>query len=88
MDITTLTGIGASVFTAISLLPQLIKIIKQKKAEDISMWMLTVLFTGLALWVVYGVRKNDLIIIVANSFSLLINGAIVYLTIKYRSGQG
>lgn len=84
MDKITIIGIIASIFTGISLLPQLIKIIKEKKADDISMWMLGVLFTGLAMWVVYGFMKNDLIIIIANSFSLLVNAIIVFLTIRYK----
>jgi len=87
MNITTLIGIGASAFTAISMLPQLMKIIKEKKAEDISMWMLFVLFTGLALWIVYGIRKNDLILIVANSFSLILNAMIFCLALKYKSSN-
>lgn len=85
MDSITVIGITASTFTALSLLPQLIKLLKEKKAEDLSVGMLLVLFTGLALWVLYGIKKQDLIIIVANSFSLLINGIIVFLTLKYKS---
>ncbi len=84
MDITTITGIGASIFTATSLLPQLFKLLKEKKAEDVSLGMLAVLFTGLILWVIYGCMKNDLIIIIANSFSLLVNIITTILTLKYK----
>lgn len=37
MNITTIIGILASFFTAISLLPQLIKLLKEKRSSDISM---------------------------------------------------
>lgn len=85
MDFETLIGIGASVFTATSLIPQLIKIVKEKKAEDISLMMLAVLFTGLALWIWYGFLKNDLIIIISNSFALLVNMIIGILAIHYKT---
>jgi len=85
MSIETLVGIGASAFTATSLLPQLIKLIKEKKAEGVSVVMLVVLFTGLALWIWYGFLKSDWIIIISNSFALIINFAIGALTIRYKN---
>jgi MtN3 and saliva related transmembrane protein len=84
MNLTTLVGIFASIFTSTSLLPQLIKIIREKKAENISLWMLAVLFTGLSGWIVYGILKNDWIIIAANSFSLALNILITVFSIKYK----
>jgi MtN3 and saliva related transmembrane protein len=74
----------ASIFTGISLLPQLLKLIKEKKASDISMWMLATLFTGLALWIWYGFRINDWIIIFANSVSLILNLLIVFINFQYK----
>lgn len=73
MDTVTVVGIAASAFTSLTLLPQLIKIIKEKDGEGTSLVMLGVLFAGLTLWIIYGSLKEDLIIIIANSFSLFIN---------------
>lgn len=84
MDFVTIIGIAASACTATSLLPQLIKIIKEKKAEAVSYGMIAVLFGGLALWIWYGIKKDDLVIVVANTVSLLINTALGVLTIKYK----
>jgi MtN3 and saliva related transmembrane protein len=84
MDITQLIGIGASIGTGISLLPQLMKIKKEKKAENVSLPMLGVLFAGLVLWIVYGILKDDWIIIVSNGVSLLLNGWTVVLSLKYK----
>jgi len=87
MSIDTLIGVAASVFTATSLLPQLIKLIKEKKTEGVSVLMLVVLFTGLALWIVYGILKSDWIIVVSNSFALVVNFLIGALTIRYKRTQ-
>jgi MtN3 and saliva related transmembrane protein len=84
MDFETLVGVGASVFTATSLIPQLIKLLKEKNSKDISVIMLAVLFTGLAMWVWYGFLKEDLIIIISNLFALVINLIIGILTLHYK----
>jgi MtN3 and saliva related transmembrane protein len=81
----SIIGIGASVFTAASTLPQLLKILKEKKANDISIPMLILLFIGLSLWVCYGIKKTDWIIIISNAFSLVINILLVILSIKHKN---
>lgn len=87
MDFITLIGVLASIGTGTSLVPQLVKIIKEKKAGDISLLMLAVLFAGLGLWIYYGCLKKDWVIIVSNSFSLLVNSCIVVLTIRYKKNN-
>ena len=84
MDYTTIVGLLASIATGTSLLPQLIKIIKEKESESVSLLMLLVLFIGLAGWVYYGILREDWIIIISNSFSLLVNVAIGVLSIRYK----
>jgi MtN3 and saliva related transmembrane protein len=84
MDLTGYIGIIAGICTAVSLLPQLFKIIKEKKADDISFFMLFILLSGLALWVWYGVLKDDYPIIITNSFSFLVNSLVIFFTIKYK----
>jgi MtN3 and saliva related transmembrane protein len=77
-------GITAGIFTSASMLPQVIKIIKEKRAEQVSLVMICVLITGVSLWIWYGVRKQDFPIIITNAFSLLINMILIFLRIKYR----
>lgn len=83
-DIATYIGIGAGILTAVSLLPQLIKTVKEKKAEAISYGMLFTLLAGLAGWIAYGIMKNDYPIIITNSFSFIINGLITIFSLKYK----
>jgi MtN3 and saliva related transmembrane protein len=83
----TAIGIAASIFTGVSLLPQLIKLLNEKRSSDISMWMLASLFAGLALWIWYGIRQNDWVIISANSLSLFLNACIVLLNFYYRAKE-
>ena len=84
MQTVTIIGLIASICTGTSMLPQLVKIIKDKKADDISFLMLAVLAAGLALWVVYGAMQKDHIIVVSNGFSFLIALLIIFFSIRYK----
>jgi MtN3 and saliva related transmembrane protein len=83
MDTTQIVGIVAGILTASSLLPQVVKTFKEKKAAEVSKGMLLTLMSGVALWVVYGFLRDDLPIIVTNCFSLLVNITMMTLRIKY-----
>jgi MtN3 and saliva related transmembrane protein len=77
-------GIAASIFTAAASIPQLIKLIEEKKAEDVSLKMFLVLLTGLSLWIYYGFLKKDWILIIANSFSFILNLAVIILASAFK----
>jgi MtN3 and saliva related transmembrane protein len=76
-------GIGAGILTSVSMLPQIIKIFKEKKAEDLSVVMILVLISGIIGWIWYGILRNDLPIILTNSFSLLLNLILLFFRFKY-----
>jgi MtN3 and saliva related transmembrane protein len=76
-------GIVAGILTSVSMLPQLIKILKEKDAQNVSIVMIIVLICGLSVWIVYGVMREDWPLIVTNSFSVLVNTLILIFRIKY-----
>lgn len=80
-----IVGTAGGIFTACSLLPQLTKIIKEKQAGAISLVTLLILFLGVGLWIYYGILKKDLPIIITNSFSLVVNIAIIFFSLKYKT---
>jgi MtN3 and saliva related transmembrane protein len=84
MQLTQYIGITAGIFTASSLLPQLIKIIREKKAQDISYVMLFILLAGLALWIWYGFLREDFPLIATNLFSFVVNLLIIGFTMRYK----
>ncbi|MEJ7913726.1 MAG: SemiSWEET transporter [Chitinophagaceae bacterium] len=84
MDSIQYVGIGAGILTACSMIPQLIKIVKEKKAEEVSILMILVLMAGLSLWVVYGIMKDDWPIIITNCFSVAVNILLLFFRIKYK----
>jgi MtN3 and saliva related transmembrane protein len=78
-------GICAGALTSISLLPQLIKIIKEKKADGVSLGMFIVLLIGIGGWIWYGIEKKDYPIIITNSFSFTVNLLILIFSLKYKA---
>lgn len=83
MNWTPIIGLVAGILTSSSMVPQVVKTIKEKKAEEVSLTMLVVLMLGVATWVVYGIIREDMPIIVTNSFSLLVNMTMIILRLKY-----
>jgi MtN3 and saliva related transmembrane protein len=83
-DYSLYVGVGAGICTGISMLPQLMKIIKDKKAETISYFMLIILLAGVSGWIWYGILKNDFPIIITNGFSFIVNLATVGFSWKYK----
>ena len=83
-NITHLVEVTAGILTGTFMLPQLIKVINEKKVDEISILMLAVLLTGITLWIVYGVVRNDIPLIASNTFSLCVNLVLLYYRIKYR----
>lgn len=80
-------GIGAGILTSASMLPQLIKTFKEKKAEDLSLVMILILLSGIGGWIWYGILRNDLPIIFTNSFSLILNVILLFFRFKYDSNK-
>ena len=78
-----LIGIFATLFAVSSTVPQIIKGIKTKKMDDVSLWLIMVLIVGLSLWVIYGIAMNDIVIAGGNSVGVSLNVIFLFLKIKY-----
>jgi MtN3 and saliva related transmembrane protein len=81
MNFVTIIGFAAALCTTGAMVPQLHKAWSTGKTDDISLRMLLVLASGLTLWVVYGVLRADIVVIVANGVSLILIAALLYLKI-------
>ena len=77
-------GLVAGAITSVAMLPQLIKVLKEKDVEDLSLLMICTLIVGLSLWVWYGFLKNELPIILSNAFAVLVNICLLISYFIYR----
>ena len=78
-----LVGFIAAACTTISFLPQVIKSWKTKETKDLSLPMCVLLTTGIILWLVYGIVRQDPPVIIANIVSGLLTGSLLFLKIRY-----
>ena len=87
MDKNTWVGLISSAFTTLASLPQLVKIFKEKKAENISLMWLVILIAGLSGWVCYGILLKDYIILISNLLGVFINTTIAVFAVRFKKRE-
>jgi MtN3 and saliva related transmembrane protein len=65
-------GFLAAALTSLSYIPQVRKAMPAGSTDDLSFKTLAILATGLALWIVYGVFRSDMVIVLANTVGLIL----------------
>jgi len=66
-------GYFAAILTTTVFLPQLIKTLKTKKAEDVSLITLVMFICGVGSWIIYGYKISSSPILIANIITLVLN---------------
>ena len=66
-------GYFAAILTTLAFLPQLIKTLKTKKAEDVSLITLVMFLTGVLSWIIYGYKISSKPILMANIVTFILN---------------
>lgn len=79
MDYIQIIGLSAAVLTTAANIPQTYKIIKTKSTKDISTATYGMLLIGFAMWVAYGILREDYPVLIANSISVLVCSTILFL---------
>jgi MtN3 and saliva related transmembrane protein len=85
MDYIKVLGLLAAFFTTIANVPQAIKVIRTRSTKSLSAPTYGMLFTGMVLWVIYGVIRNDLPIILANAIAGALCGIILIIKLLSRN---
>lgn len=83
MDYIIFIGLVAGALTTISILPQIIRTLKLRETRDLSLLWCVALFTGVSLWLVYGILIWDVPIIIANFICSILTFTVLYLKIKF-----
>ena len=66
-------GYIAAILTTAAFLPQLIKTLKTKKADDVSLITLIMFIIGVLCWIIYGYSISSIPILIANLITLILN---------------
>ena len=76
-------GYFAAILTTAAFLPQLIKTLKSKKADDVSLITLIMFICGVLSWIIYGYKISSFPILIANIITLFLNLSIAISKIYY-----
>ena len=77
-------GYAGGFVSAITFLPQVIKIWKTKSVKDLSSLTLFFLFLNVSLWLIYGILVNARPIMVTNGIVLSMIIAMIYFKWKFK----
>ena len=83
----SIVGTIAAICTTVGFIPQIIRGIKTRELKDVSPMMLALLSIGGSLWLAYGIHLENIIIILANGFTLSFVITIIFLRILFRKNS-
>jgi MtN3 and saliva related transmembrane protein len=72
-----LLGLVAGMISTFAALPQMVKIIRTRRAEDVSLVMFLMAFTGAVMWAAYGFLKPAASIVFWNVVAVVQMGSII-----------
>jgi MtN3 and saliva related transmembrane protein len=82
IDQNEIIGLIAAVCTTFAFIPQVMKVWKTKQTKDLSLRMYSIMFIGVLLWLVYGIRIDSLSIMLANVVTAILVGTILVFIVK------
>jgi len=77
-------GFAAGCLTVASFVPQVRQTWKTHRVRDLSLGTFSMLFTGAALWLAYGIASKDWPVILTNTGVLLMNAAILVAKVRFK----
>ncbi|KTD56911.1 MtN3/saliva family protein [Legionella sainthelensi] len=83
MSIVMLSGVVAFITSFIGLLPQIVKSLKTRSTQDISMMMLINYLVCSLAWIIYGSSTNSFFVISSNVVGLIISLLLILLKRHY-----
>ncbi len=83
IDDIEIIGLIAATLTTAAFLPQVYQTWKTKDVSGLSLPMFTMFFVGIVFWLIYGVLKESLPIILANAITVISSFLLLYFKIKY-----
>ena len=85
LDETTMgvIGIVAGILILSGWVPQIISGYKTKRLNDVSAYLMILIFAGAALWLVYGIALDDVYIMGVNIAAMVLTMIVLSMKLKY-----
>ena len=82
VDKIEIIGIIAAFLTTIAFIPQVYKVIKSNRTDGLSKTTFSIFTIGVFLWLIYGLLKNSISMIIGNGITLILALIILSYLIK------
>lgn len=82
-----LVGSIAAFLTTVAFVPQAYKVFKTNQTKDLSLFLFLIFSLGVFMWLIYGIMKEDLPIMIANSITLFLSLYILYKKISIDNSE-
>ena len=88
MDWTDVVGHIGSALSSLTFIPQVYQTWKSKSVKDLNLSMMLIVFVSTLIWIVYGIGRELLPVIICNSIICFLSVILIYFKISYgRSSQ-
>lgn len=84
MAFVDILGYSACTVTALTFFPQVIKTWKEKSAKNVSLLMFIIAAVNEAMWIAYGVLRDDMVIIITNVIMVIMASIMISLKLRYK----
>ena len=82
IDSTNFFGFLGGFLTTIAFVPQVIKSWRAKSVKVLSLIWLIIFNSGVTFWLIYGLLKSDIAIILANFVTLILSSSLLLMKLK------
>ena len=76
-------GIVAGILILSGWVPQIVRGYKTKRLNDVSAYLMILIFAGAALWLVYGIALDDVYIMGVNIAAMVLTMIVLSMKLKY-----
>jgi MtN3 and saliva related transmembrane protein len=76
-------GIVAGILILSGWVPQIVRGYKTKRLNDVSAYLMILIFAGAALWLVYGIALDDVYIMGVNIAAMILTMIVLSMKLKY-----
>ena len=87
IDNIELIGFLAAILTTTAFIPQVYKVIKTKSVKGLSLSTYLIFTTGVLFWLIYGLLKSSISMIIGNGITFLLAFSILYYILKNRNSK-
>ncbi len=83
MDWTEIIGHIGSALSSLTFMPQVYQTWKTKSVKDLNLFMMLIVFISTIIWLIYGIGRGLLPVIICNSIICILSVLLIYFKISF-----